>query len=245
MNNTLSIVTACQDEEEPIKWYLESCAHAAEHIPGLKEVILIDGGSKDNTIDVILSYQDRIPLKLIQRPWDFTRAQQNYALEQATGDFVFGPDADMTWTTNFSDVFNSGLFQQGAYWDFPMIFTVRDAYHYFKNWQQGINMRLWKRGPKWGEHRKYHVQLEGQTQGIPVCQSVVIFENSCRITNDAALLNRGERRQICIPDMQAEGAAPGSPTLFLEHAHVPDSEVAPLPEHFTSLSLILPSTNNY
>ncbi len=234
--STLSVCTICQDEEEPIKWYLEACKHLTKNCPGLQEVVLIDGGSKDNTIDVINSYKDEIPIKLLERPFDCTRDQQNFGLEHCTGEFVFTPDADMTWTSNFPDIFNSGFFDRMSYCDFPMLFTAKDAYHWFYKWNLGINMRLHKRGPKWT--RKFHVVLEGQTPGIPVCGRVTIFENSCRISDEKALLNRGERRQWCIDDMIAEGNGPGAPDRFLEAArHAEYQELLPFLK-----DLVIPGT---
>jgi hypothetical protein len=240
--STLSVCTIAQDEEEPIQWYLEYFAFVREQLGDLlKEVVIVDGGSQDRTVEVIKSYQDRIPIKLLERPFDCTREQQNFGLDHCTGDFIFGLDADMTATANFPAVFKSGLFEQGAYWDFPMRFSARDAFHYFYKWPQGVNMRLWKRGPKWKQERKFHVQLEGQTQGIPICPSVVIFENSCRITNDKALMWRGERRQKCEADIAAEGASPGAPDRFYNAAHSPDEDIAILDSYI--LPLVLPYTN--
>jgi hypothetical protein len=239
--STLSVCTICQDEVGCIEWYLEYFAFVAEQLGDqLREVVIVDGGSKDNTVEVIKSYQDRIPIKLLERSFDCTREQQNFGLDHCTGDFIFGLDADMTASINFPSVFKSGFFDYGFYFDFPMRFTARDAFHYFL-WPPGVNMRLWKRGPKWKPERKFHVQLEGQTQGIPVCGNVIIFENSCRIKNDKALMWRGERRQKCEVDMAAEGAPPGAPDRFYNAAHAPDSEIAEFDPY--TKSLILPSTN--
>jgi cellulose synthase/poly-beta-1,6-N-acetylglucosamine synthase-like glycosyltransferase len=233
---TLSVCTICQDEEEPIKWFLEACTHLTSNCPTLNEVVLIDGGSKDNTIDVIKSYMDKVPLKLLERSFDCTRDQQNFGLEHCTGDFVFTPDADMTWTSNFPQVFNSGFFNNMKFCDFPMIYTAKDAHHWFYKWSNGVNMRLHKRGPKW--IRKFHVKLEGQTQGLPVCGQVTIFENSCRISSAAALLNRGQRRQWCEKDMIEEGIGPGPVDRFLGAAK--HAEFTRLPDNL--LNLVIPGT---
>lgn len=241
--STLSICTICQDEEEPIRWYLESCKHTYSILGDkLKEIVLVDGGSIDNTIDVIREYQKDLPIVLKRRAWDYTQAQQNFALDFCSGDYVFTPDADMTWTTNFPNIFLSNYFDIASYWDFILLFTIKDAYHFFKKWHISSNMRLHKRGPKWT--RKYHVQLEGQGHGIPIVRDIALFENSCRIKNEAALLNRGQKRQYCVEDMVAEGMGPGSADRFLITSKTPDSEIGLISEYSKTLAdLILPTTN--
>lgn len=243
MGISLSVCTICQDEEEPIKWYLEYIVFLSSVLKdSLREIVLVDGGSKDNTVDVINFYKDKAPIKLFERKWDYTAAQQNFGLSHCTGDFVFTLDADMTATTNFPHLFLSGYYNRSPFWDFRMLFAAKDAYHFFHKWNRGVNMRLHRRGPKW--IRKYHVKLEGQNQGLPVSKDVVIFENSCRIKNDEALKWRGERRQICKEDMEKEGASPGPPNRFYSAAHAPDSEVAHLSTYDPKIiDLILPSTN--
>ena len=240
---TLSICTICQDEEEPIRWFLECCKHSFSILKeSLKEIVIVDGGSKDNTLAVIKEYQDELPIKLLERTWDYPANQMNFGLEYCTGDYVFTPDADMTWTTNFSEVFQSGYFGSHDFWDFYLLFTGKDAYHYFYKWPLGCNIRMHKRGPKWT--RKYHVLLEGQKAGIPICKDVIIFENSCRIKNEKALMNRGERRQIFESEMAEEGASPGPVDRFFTAAqslgevqHISKFEGADI------VNLILPSTD--
>lgn len=240
MGQSVSIMTIMQDEEEPIRWYLESCAHLAQNFPDLKEVVLVDGGSKDNTLAVVEEYKDRVPLRVFERPWDFTRAQMNYGLDQCTGDYIFVPDADMTWTTNFADWLKTGVFVISNYWDMMLLFTVKDAYHFFK-WPIGPSMRLFKGGLRYDETRKYHVHLQGQHSGIPVVSEVVLFENSCRISSDAALLERGARRQYCVADMESEGGGPGPVDRFVQATRSPEAAIARVDPDLERL--VLPSTN--
>ena len=234
---SLSICTICQDEEEVIKWMLESCKYVNEQIPDLlKEVVINDGGSRDSTVDIINSYKDYIPLTLIEHPFDNFGQQKNRCLEKCSGEFIFFPDADMSWTSNFSNMFKTNYLLSNNMWDMMLYFTVRDGIHYFKNWPLGPSMRVWKRGPKYSTN--FHEKLEGQYPGLPICRDVFVFENSMR-QSDKALLNRGERYQRFIKEMQEEGGGPGPVDKYLKAAHVGDEEVALLPDHIRKL--ILPS----
>ena len=123
---TLSIISICQDEAQVIPWFLDCCAYTYKVLgPNfLKEIVIVDGGSTDGTLDIIRSYQDKMPLYLVEHPFDTFGKQKNRALEVATGDYILAPDADMTWTTNFGLVFKSGYYEQFEMVDFRMMFTA-------------------------------------------------------------------------------------------------------------------------
>lgn len=233
--NTLSIICICQDEEELLPEFFESCINTYERLgEDFKEVVIVDGGSKDSSVDIIKWYQKAttMPIILIEHPFDTFGQQKNRAIEKTTGDYVFGPDADMTWTNNFVDWLKQGHFIHSPMWDFILYFTVRDKFHYFKNWPLGPNMRLWRNGLKFVSN--FHEKLEGQIPGLPVVPGVYIFENSCR-QSDRALLNRGERYQKFVAQMTQAGMGPGDSKRYFDAAHVPDSEVDELPASILKL----------
>ena len=234
--NTLSICSIAQDEEEVIKFFLECCVQTYIVLGDLlKEVIVIDGGSIDHTMDVLKSYSDKLPLTIIEHPFDTFGDQKNRAIDKSTGDFIFFPDTDMSWTINFASKFKSGFYKDTLYCDFPMLFTANDAYHFY-DWPRGINMRLWRRGPRF--LTKFHEKLDGQTQGIPCDGEVVIFENSRR-QSDKALLSRGERYQKFVKEMTDEGGGPGPADKYYSNKHFEKFLEIPI----EIKNLILPSTN--
>ncbi len=232
--STLSICIIAQDEAEVIPWTLNCCLHTYSVLGDLlKEVVVVDGGSKDKTVDVVNSYIGRLPLVLLQHPFDSFGKQKNRALEIASVDYIFAPDADMTWTTNFPNVFSSGYYDKASMWDFRMLFTADDAYHFF-DWPRGVNMRLWRRGPTF--RTEYHEKLEGQTQGLPVCPYVFLFENSIR-QSDEALLNRGRRYQKFAKQMEAEGGGPGPENRYVDAKHSPANMKLPIDNELRKLIL--------
>jgi len=239
--SSLSIISICQDEAEVIGWFLECCLHT-DSILGdlLKEIVIVDGGSKDNTVSIIQQYQKKCPkIQLHEHPFDSFGSQKNRALEHTTGDYIFAPDTDMTWTMNFPTVFKSGYYESANLWDFRMLFTADDGYHYF-NWTLGVNMRLWKSGFKFVTG--FHEKLDGQIHagGLPVCQHVWLFENSFR-QSDEALWNRGRRYQKFTKQMTEAGGGPGSEDRYINaKLHTPSSQKLEIPQIIKDM--ILPIT---
>ena len=79
----VSIVVITLDEEDHLRRCLESAAWA-------DEIVVVDAESHDKTVQIAREFTDRV----ISRPWAGFAAQKNFALEQATGDWVLSLDAD-------------------------------------------------------------------------------------------------------------------------------------------------------
>ncbi|MCI0547192.1 MAG: glycosyltransferase family 2 protein [Candidatus Rokubacteria bacterium] len=71
------------NEEERLRACLES-------VPGAAEIIVVDSGSTDKTVEIARTFTDRVWV----RPWPGYAAQKNWALEQASGDWILSLDAD-------------------------------------------------------------------------------------------------------------------------------------------------------
>jgi glycosyltransferase involved in cell wall biosynthesis len=78
---TVTVVTL--DEEARLRACLESVAWA-------DEIVVVDAESRDKTVPIAREFTERV----IVRPWPGFAAQKNFALEQATGDWVLSLDAD-------------------------------------------------------------------------------------------------------------------------------------------------------
>jgi glycosyltransferase involved in cell wall biosynthesis len=79
----LTAVVITLDEEERLRPCLESVAWA-------DEIVVIDAESHDKTVQIAREFTERV----VVRPWPGFAAQKNFALEQATGDWVVSLDAD-------------------------------------------------------------------------------------------------------------------------------------------------------
>lgn len=83
MAQELSVTIITLNEEERLSACLESVTWA-------HEIIVVDAGSEDKTVEVARSYTD----KVIFHPWSGYAEQKNYALSLATRPWVLTLDAD-------------------------------------------------------------------------------------------------------------------------------------------------------
>jgi hypothetical protein len=80
---TVTCTIVCQDEAAQI-------AHALESVTWCDEVVVVDGGSRDATVEIARQYAARV----LHNPWPGYRAQKQFALDASTSDWVLNLDAD-------------------------------------------------------------------------------------------------------------------------------------------------------
>jgi glycosyltransferase involved in cell wall biosynthesis len=82
---SISVCMIVKDEEQ----FLEACLQSVKNVAD--EIIIIDTGSNDNTVNIAKKYTDKIYF----HPWkdSFSEARNHY-FEYATGDWIFQIDAD-------------------------------------------------------------------------------------------------------------------------------------------------------
>ena len=81
---TLSVVIVAQDEERTIGRVFGAVKELCD------EIVLVDSGSKDGTIDIATEHG----AKVIHQAWLGYAAQKNFAIEQASSDWILSLDAD-------------------------------------------------------------------------------------------------------------------------------------------------------
>jgi len=83
MPDKLSVVIITKNESANIRCCLESVKWA-------DELIVVDSGSTDATVPIC----EEFSCKILHRDWDGYASQKNFAISQATGDWILSLDAD-------------------------------------------------------------------------------------------------------------------------------------------------------
>ena len=86
----VSVICTVLNEGQSIRRLLDSLV-AQTRQPG--EIVIVDGGSRDNTVAVIEAYADRLPLRVLVEPGANISRGRNVAIRAATGDVIVSTDA--------------------------------------------------------------------------------------------------------------------------------------------------------
>ena len=109
----VSFITTVYNEEKTIKKYLDSL-YKQTQLPG--EIIIVDGGSSDATVNVLSSFKQQISKKQKKPVINFSVKKgnrsvgRNEAIKQATGDIIACSDSgnilDQNWIKNITSPFS-------------------------------------------------------------------------------------------------------------------------------------------
>lgn len=156
---TVSAVVICGNEEDRIEECLKSVLWA-------DEIVVVDSMSTDRTPEIARRYATRF----FQRPWAGYVAQKNFALEQATGDWVFSLDADERCTPELRDRIREKLERAGV----AGFFVRRHVFYLGRwinhgGWYPDWKLRLARRDKARWEGQDPHDRLvvDGDTDRIP------------------------------------------------------------------------------
>jgi glycosyltransferase involved in cell wall biosynthesis len=87
---TFSLIATVLNEGQSIHHLLTSLLHQTR-LPD--EIVLVDGGSTDETLTIIKSYQDRLPIRLLSEAGCNISRGRNLAIAAASGDVIVATDA--------------------------------------------------------------------------------------------------------------------------------------------------------
>jgi glycosyltransferase involved in cell wall biosynthesis len=94
----VTVISTVLNEGEAIRRLLDSLL-AQTRCPD--EVVIVDGGSRDNTVAVIQAYAGRLPLRVLVEPGANISRGRNVAIAAATGDVIASVDAGVWLETQW------------------------------------------------------------------------------------------------------------------------------------------------
>ena len=119
----LSVVILTYNNEGLIEECLESARWA-------DEIVVVDSLSQDRTLDICKKHTDKIE----QRPWPGYSKQWNYAIDQASGDWIFILASDERITPELRKEIQKVL--EGIEGHFQGYYTTRKSY-FLNHWIRG------------------------------------------------------------------------------------------------------------
>jgi len=109
----VSVIATVKNEAHAVHRLLDSLAAQAR---SPDEVIIVDGGSTDGTVEVLEEYAagGALPLKVLVRPGTNIAQGRNAAIAEATGEIIASTDAGVRLSPNWLEEL-VGLFREGVH----------------------------------------------------------------------------------------------------------------------------------
>ncbi|HUE30366.1 MAG TPA: lipopolysaccharide kinase InaA family protein [Verrucomicrobiae bacterium] len=140
---SVTCTVVCQDEEAHMVRCLESVAWC-------NEIVVVDGGSRDRTEALARRFTDRV----LTNPWPGYRAQKQFALDSARGEWVLNLDADERISPELADEIRAALAHVPALvagFAIPRLVCYLGRWWYRGDWYPRRVVRLVRRAAtRWG-----------------------------------------------------------------------------------------------
>lgn len=137
MKSKLSVTIICKNEESRIRKCLES-------IVWVDEIVVVDSGSTDKTLDIVAEYTDKI---FINNDWPGFGLQKRMAVDKATNDWVLALDSDEV----VSDILKEEILECMLEADEKTVYRVNrltnfcDKFIYHSGWHPDRIVRLFNK----------------------------------------------------------------------------------------------------
>jgi glycosyltransferase involved in cell wall biosynthesis len=163
MKQKLSVVIITYNEEANIRRTLESVKWA-------DEIIVVDSGSTDGTDAICREYTD----KVVHHDWQGYAKQKNFAIGNASGEWVLSLDADEPVEPELAEeirnIISSPRSLDGYWMPRKTFFLGKWVRH--GGWYPDYNLRLFRRGKGRFEERAVHESLHVQGTAGRTCHAL-------------------------------------------------------------------------
>ncbi len=200
---TISVVLVTQDEEANLPQTLESVMPLVRD--GRGEIIVVDSGSTDRTIEIAKSFG----AKIFVEPWKGFAGQKNSAIAKASGDWVLQLDADEKLEPGLADEIFTAV--QGRSSAEPVGFWIPRKNFFLGRWIRhggfypDPKLRLIRRGAGQFEEYGAHptIKLNGPTAKLqhalvhsayPTLRGYISHMNSYSSSGAEVAVAKGHRR---------------------------------------------------
>ncbi len=125
----VSLVTTVRNEADSLGRLLDSIL-AQTRQPD--EVVIVDGGSTDGTLEVAAGYKDRLPLRLISMPGANISEGRNAAIREARHSIILVTDAGVRLDLGWAEALAGPLLREGSGVDVVSGFFLPDPHTAFE-----------------------------------------------------------------------------------------------------------------
>lgn len=145
----LSAIIPTGNEEHNIEQVLQSVSFA-------DEIMVVDSYSTDRTVELARPHAD----KIIQREYENSASQKNWAIPQASHEWILLVDADERVTPELQEEIKKILQKpdKDAYWIYRKNFLMGRALHY-SGWQGDKVIRLFRKSKCRYEDKQVHAEV--------------------------------------------------------------------------------------
>ncbi|MCY4465792.1 MAG: glycosyltransferase [Chloroflexi bacterium] len=102
----ISLIVTVLNEGDNIRQLLDSIAGQTRPPD---EIVIVDGGSADNTVDILRSYAEQLPLRLLTAEGCNISQGRNLAIAEASGDIIAATDAGLRLDAHWLERITSPL----------------------------------------------------------------------------------------------------------------------------------------
>ena len=154
MTPKLSVAIITYNEESNIRRTLES-------VKWVDEIVIVDSGSTDKTVEICKSYTDNI----FHQDWLGFARQKNLAIDRTSGDWILSIDADEPIEPALADEIRAIISSPNAYdgYRIPRRTFFLGRQIRYGGWYPDYNLRLFRRGKGHFGERAVHeaVRMQG------------------------------------------------------------------------------------